>query len=468
MTHQPSEGQKLTQLDERLSRPRPASSFTRLKSGEDDQLRRPSRPFPSLFGGVRSNAKPGAALAAAVAASRPTPAPHAAAIKSRMSARSRRLQKALDGGELGSTAGDDSETVSDELGSNSNSDLNAIGSEINHSDVNFVEDNNDKDKAGELQTVVAYAGGEVAGRGGTPGVSHESSDDLGTEEMDSQAENASKFDNTRVVHDVAKDFVDADGTPQISTPLDKRSCISNEEEVENANVGPSNASTMEESLTPLDTHDGNANGSFSALRDDANDENIEKVTTLGSEAGDGLKCIPSLGDEGPVDGEDAISVSDVDELVEERIGQLESRRIGRKEEKKSRPPMKPLELAEELEKKHASTGLHWEEGAAAQPMRLEGVRRGSTTLGYFDIDVNNIITRTISSQAFRRDHGSAHALAGHLNFIAVGTARGTIVVFPSKYSAHNADNMDSKVTFMFIQSHSLSFSCILDVCFSSS
>ena len=43
-------------------------------------------------------------------------------------------------------------------------------------------------------------------------------------------------------------------------------------------------------------------------------------------------------------------------------------------------------------------------------MRLEGVRRGSTTVGYFDLVGDNAITRTISSQAFRRDHGSPQAL----------------------------------------------------------
>ena len=112
--------------------------------------------------------------------------------------------------------------------------------------------------------------------------------------------------------------------------------------------------------------------------------------------------------------------------------------------------MKPLELAEELEKKHASTGLHWEEGAAAQPMRLEGVRRGSTTLGYFDIDEDNAITRTISSQAFRRDHGSPQALAVHTNYIAIGMSKGVILVVPSKYSGYNADHMDPKVTFALI------------------
>ncbi|KAK4744669.1 hypothetical protein SAY87_010981 [Trapa incisa] len=42
-----------------------------------------SRQLPPLFGGVRSSAKPGAALAAAAAASRTIPTPHAVAIKSR-------------------------------------------------------------------------------------------------------------------------------------------------------------------------------------------------------------------------------------------------------------------------------------------------------------------------------------------------------------------------------------------------
>ncbi|KAF3439788.1 hypothetical protein FNV43_RR18066 [Rhamnella rubrinervis] len=455
-THQSPEGHKRTQLDERLVPPRP-SSFTRLKSGEflDDQFRRPSRPFPSLFGGVRSNAKPGAALAAAVAASRPMPAPHAAAIKSRMNANSRRLQKTLDTGELGSTAGDDSETVSDELGSSSNGDLNAVSSEISHSDVNFAEDNNDEDKAGDLQTVVAHAGGEVSGRNGTSEVSHGSSEDLRTKEMDNEAKQASKFDNTSV-DDAAEEFLDANGTPQISTSLNvgedinfgERSSISNTENVENTNIEP-NAS-----------HDGNINDSFSSLPDADDDE---KVTTLESETGDVLKSIPSLGGEG-LDGDDASSMSDISELVEERIGHLESKRISRREEKKSRSPMKPLELAEELEKKHASTGLHWEEGAAAQPMRLEGVRRGSTTLGYFDIDVNNTITRTISSQACRRDHGSPQVLAVHSNFIAVGMARGTIVVFPSKYSAHSADNMDSKMLILGFQGDR-SQSAVTSICF---
>jgi hypothetical protein len=159
---------------------------------------------------------------------------------------------------------------------------------------------------------------------------------------------------------------------------------------------------------------------------------------LGGDAGN-----DEVGDNDTENDDDALGTS-VTQLVEERIEQLESRRISKKAEKKSR---KPLEIAELLEKKQASTALDWEEGAAAQPMRLEGVRRGSTTLGYFNVDANNTITRTLSAPALRRDHGSPQVLAVHSNYIAIGMSRGVVLVVPSKYSAHNADNMDAKVTF---------------------
>ncbi|KAE8671209.1 vacuolar protein sorting-associated protein 8-like protein isoform X3 [Hibiscus syriacus] len=122
--------------------------------------------------------------------------------------------------------------------------------------------------------------------------------------------------------------------------------------------------------------------------------------------------------------------------------------ISQKAENNSRSTMKPLELAEELEKKQASTGLHWEEGAAAQPMRLEGVKRGSTTLGYFYVEANNTITRTLSSQAFRSDHGSPQVLAVHLKFIAVGMTKGVIILVSRKYSTHHSDSMDSKMVIL--------------------
>ncbi|KAL6967225.1 hypothetical protein U1Q18_033029 [Sarracenia purpurea var. burkii] len=104
-----------------------------------------------------------------------------------------------------------------------------------------------------------------------------------------------------------------------------------------------------------------------------------------------------------------------------------------KRQKKSGFSMKPLELAEELEKKHAFSGLDWESDIASQPMRLESVRKGLTALGYFDIDANNTITRTISSQAFRRDQGSALVMVVHLNYIAVEMSKGVILLVPTKY-----------------------------------
>ncbi|KAJ6807507.1 vacuolar protein sorting-associated protein 8-like protein [Iris pallida] len=139
----------------------------------------------------------------------------------------------------------------------------------------------------------------------------------------------------------------------------------------------------------------------------------------------------------------------IDRMVEERLIQLENTK---KAEKKLQASIKPLERAEELEKKHASYGLHWEEGAAAQPMRLEGIRRGPPAVGYLQIDLDNPVTRSISSQTFRRDYGSPQTVAVHMNFIAMGTSKGFVLVFPSKYSAHSSDSMDAKM--MTFGSHS--------------
>ncbi|KAK4848101.1 hypothetical protein QYF36_009344 [Acer negundo] len=192
----------------------------------------------------------------------------------------------------------------------------------------------------------------------------------------------------------------------------------------------------------------NETNNFPSPESDKDGQVEEDLKMPALETQDFDKAMSSSKDDevGKVVGDSASTISDdILELVEERIGQLESEMISRRAEKKSRPSLKPLELAEELEKKQASTGLHWEEGAAAQPMRLEGVQRGSTTLGYFDVDASNTITQTIRSQAFRRDNGSPQVLAVHLNFIAVGMSKGVIVLVPSKYSAHHHDSLDSKV-----------------------
>ncbi|ONK64159.1 uncharacterized protein A4U43_C07F22710 [Asparagus officinalis] len=133
---------------------------------------------------------------------------------------------------------------------------------------------------------------------------------------------------------------------------------------------------------------------------------------------------------------------EIDKLVEERLEKLEN---SKNAEKKRRASMKPLEWAEELERRQASYGLHWEEGAAAQPMRLEGIRRGPPAVGYLQIDLDNAVTRTISSQTFKRDCGSPEVVAVHFNFIAMGTSKGVVLIFPSKYSAQSVDRMDTKM-----------------------
>ena len=453
-THKSTDAPKPTQLEERLVGSRTGSFGRFNKSGEssEDVFRRGSRPLPSLFGGVRSNAKPGAALAAAAAASRSMPTPHAAAIKSRRSVGIGGFQKVLESEELGSTAGAESETASDELGSNSNGDLNLISLDVSSSGTKLVEGSNSNDEKME----------EISRRDGISESSSEGGEVLHCKETESKGEGGTKIDESRV--DSAREgLLEANvetqvGSSKVNTGNDldfvENSAVSFADHVENRIVGTNSGNENErgvgESSTFVDVSDNNETGSSSSLLDaDNNEEIAEELETAELEPRDSLKDISKDNDE-DLAGDDASQTSEINELVEERIGQLEGRRIRQRAEKKSRPRLKPLELAEELEKKYASTGLHWEEGAAAQPMRLEGVRRGSTTLGYFDVDANNTITRTISSQAFRRDYGSPQVLAVHSNYIAVGMARGVIVVVPSKYSAHNADEMDAKVSFAYL------------------
>ncbi|KAM3746639.1 hypothetical protein ACB098_06G216300 [Castanea mollissima] len=387
-----------------------SSSFSRVRPGinyPDDPFKRlsNSKPLPSLFGGVRSNAKPGAALAAAVAASRALPTPHAAAIKSRRAA-SGSFQKVLEDSDAVSAS------ASDELSSNS---------EIRN--------------AKEDEVLEGVIGNEGFAQGS------------GVKEVESEAENVVQVDGLKVSsnhEELLQTSADSVSNFDIIEPRIGSSSISVEEDENNVNVDE-NAGVLNKSSEILDSGEGKVDHLEAKVEEESTIEALEtqqQVNVLeDTEVGGGSD-----------DDDDMSSLSDITELVEERIGQLESRRISKRAEKKSRAAsMKPLELAEELEKKHASTGLHWEEGAAAQPMRLEGVRRGSTTLGYFDLDADNAITRTISSQAFRRDHGSPQALAVHTNYIAIGMSKGVILVVPSKYSGYNADHMDPKMSMLGLQ-----------------
>ena len=388
-----------------------SSSFSRVRPGinyPDDPFKRlsNSKPLPSLFGGVRSNAKPGAALAAAVAASRALPTPHAAAIKSRRAA-SGSFQKVLEDSDAVSVS------ASDELSSNS---------EIRN--------------AKEDEVLEGVIGNEGFAQGSS------------VKEVESEAGNVVQVDGLKVSsnhEELLRTSADSVSNFDIIEPRIGSSSISVEEDKNNVNVDE-NTSVLDRSSEILNSEDDKVDHLEDKVEEESTIEALETQQQVNV-----LEDTEVGGVGGGDDDDDASSLSDITELVEERIGQLESRRIRKRAEKKSRAAsMKPLELAEELEKKHASTGLHWEEGAAAQPMRLEGVRRGSTTLGYFDIDEDNAITRTISSQAFRRDHGSPQALAVHTNYIAIGMSKGVILVVPSKYSGYNADHMDPKVTFALI------------------
>uniref|UniRef100_A0A453N418 Uncharacterized protein n=1 Tax=Aegilops tauschii subsp. strangulata TaxID=200361 RepID=A0A453N418_AEGTS len=139
----------------------------------------------------------------------------------------------------------------------------------------------------------------------------------------------------------------------------------------------------------------------------------------------------------------------IDKVIEER---LEISRLAEKNaEKRPKVPMKPLERAEELEKRQASFGQHWEEGAAAQPMHLEGIGKGQPAIGYMQIDVDNPITRAMASPSFRQDHGSPQVLAVHRSYIAMGMSTGSVIIVPSKYSIHQADDTDAKMLFFWNQ-----------------
>jgi hypothetical protein len=117
------------------------------------------------------------------------------------------------------------------------------------------------------------------------------------------------------------------------------------------------------------------------------------------------------------------------------------------EEEKQVQNLTALDLAEEQEKRTASSGLHWEEGVAARPMQLEGIQRGPPAIGLLQLDSAGSLSHALASPAMRRDHGSPEALAVHTNLIAVGLSKGALLVTPSKYSATcSTDEMEpSKV-----------------------
>ncbi|XP_027334306.1 vacuolar protein sorting-associated protein 8 homolog isoform X2 [Abrus precatorius] len=396
-THTNSLPQKPSQL--KPLQPSP-DSLSQVKPVEFPDRTRVSRPFSSLFHGVRSNAKPGAALAAAAAASRSVPTPHAAAIMWR------RRGAVANGAESSSVTavGDDSDVSSS------------------------------KGESGEYSEKF-----ESEARG------------IETQSSESVSAVGERFESDAEIATDSKTG-SADSNIQVRSDSDSDASVVSKEKRDLDEVDPDLENDM--SSAPFDHDDHEFNGKTSLTYVDG-DERVSVTDAAGeteelvNNGGSTMEDVKN--DESVVGGDDGSSLGDVAELVEETLEELERIRAAKRAEKKLESSMRPLELAEELEKRHASTGLHWEEGAAAQPMRLEGVRRGSTTLGYFDVDADNAVTRVISSQTFRHEQGFAQVLAVHTNYIAVGMAKGLIVVVPSKYSIYHADNTDGKMLMLTVQ-----------------
>lgn len=117
-------------------------------------------------------------------------------------------------------------------------------------------------------------------------------------------------------------------------------------------------------------------------------------------------------------------------------------------EEPTRPPT-AFHLAEEIEMRNATSGLHWEVGAAAQPMRLEGIERGPPAIGLLQLDAYGSLSHALALPQVRRDYGFPQALAVHANFIAVGLSKGAVLVTPSKYSAtRSADELESQKVYL--------------------
>ncbi|GAB2217506.1 hypothetical protein Drorol1_Dr00000701 [Drosera rotundifolia] len=383
----------------------------------------------SFFGsGMRATAKPGDALAAAAAAARTVPTPFAAAMKSRRARSGVLVGKGSDGGEL--------------LG------------------LGFVNDVNDA-------VSVRSGDGEVRSEGGNDRMGEFQSPVKPS--SDRLSENVSEKSEKDAVESVKGiDEMEIDGlvdNERGSSTADEEALVITNSSVETLNLDLGDVQILNRD----DLKDAESSSASHASWDivefvESNlpDDDVENSLEIDKGEAMGINELQEVQKIGDVNKSEEPSVvlrdnmssisDDVNELVEDRLAQLESERALKRTEKKSLPLKKPLELAEELEKKQASTGLHWEEGAVAQPMKLEGVRRGSTALGYFDIDGNNTITRMISSQAFRRDHGSAQSLAVHQNHIALGMTKGVVFVVPSKYSFYHPDSMDTKMSMLGLHS----------------
>uniref|UniRef100_A0ACD5Z2U5 Uncharacterized protein n=2 Tax=Avena sativa TaxID=4498 RepID=A0ACD5Z2U5_AVESA len=352
-----------------------------------------SRQLPSLFRGVRPSPKPGAALAAAAAASRAVLTPHAAAIKSRRTA-SAPIEKLLDEGS-GSEA-------SEGIPSTGNSEAEVVAEKVS-------------------EEVAARVTEETVG--GSRGVELEEDKhgEVGIGENSETLESVESGDVDSVAAENANEHEQVGGdnvaeTDQVASQIG----LVDEEN--------SDEKTIDESLVE-------------------SDEILDQAGAVSEEKADDKQEVERSDTD--LEEQQVESESIIDKVIEEKLET--SRKTEKSPEKKLKASMKPLEWAEELEKRQASFGQHWEEGAAAQPMRLEGIGKGQPAIGYMQIEVDNPITRAMATPSFRKDHGCPQVLAVHRSYIAMGMSNGSVIIVPSKYSVHQADDTDAKMLFFWNQ-----------------
>lgn len=401
------------------------------------------RVLPQLFGNgaIRSNAKPGAALAAAAAASRSIPTPHATAIKLRR-ATTGVLQRSVSETteKVASDGSSPSAVVSRISGNGSDADIYLEG-------LGFSAVHRSKSQEEEVTQEQLPSGSIDSDSRKTDDGGGYSAEDRHEEKSDKVAEVSTNCKTLSEASD-EDEILRVDKDDECIMPTCKSHDASPVESEKDLLLDEINV--IEQVLSPL-LDEKNVEYPEACAADESGENNKmvgpspidhNEDTTGEEEAGDFGNVVAE-----PGNGDDTSTQCDVADILEDLVSLRESKGDYTNLQQKSDSLLKPLDLAEEIEKKQAFTGLHYEEGAAAQPMRLEGLQRGSTVLGYFDVNSNNAITQTISSQAFRRDHGSPQVVAVHLNYIAVGMSKGLIFVVPSKYTAHHVDNMDTKVQY---------------------
>lgn len=396
--------------------------------------------FSPLLGSVKPSPKPGAALAAAAAASRAVPSPHATAIKNRKA--NLLSQKSVDS--AGST---ESSSKFGAISEEEEKEGSMAGSEVGISEGLFQFGDNSTSMPYDLSFTRPAEEMEKE----TQAFMEKQEDILPRSEPEEfivQTETVTRENDEERIIGGKNEEIEGQGDTSIG--------VQDHEVLQIVqNIGKSSPTSDREKSPPLADSDANTcletqNSESSKFSLDS-DHNLSQLgseeetrnapiqfpepteTVTQEKQGNVIEEMPKKKNE-----------RTVDDVVDEKGGKMEHSRPGRKTGKKVRASLKPLDLAEELEKRDASSGLHWEEGAAAQPMRLEGIRRGPPAIGHLQIDSMSYLSQALASQMFRRDHGSPQALAVHMNYIAVGMSKGSVLVNPSKYSSQSADGMDAK------------------------